>query len=230
MPRLPRELTVHENLSVHKVWRGHNREWNLSSESEKHKYTDLLREEIQKQSNLLTAACLMSNHVHEIYQLKQLKPFSDFMRRHHGRYGAYFNKKHDRRGKVAQDRPFVANIEAQDDVEMRICFYIHANPVRAKMVKDAKQYRWSTHRLYAFGLKENWMEKVVFPGWYLRLGRNMLERQRKYRKLFDAYLREEGMLKKAYSVYGIGGALWLDQRRQAVLNVLREFKASSSPP
>jgi len=221
MPRLPRKWILHEGLSLHKVWRGHNREWNLKLPFEKRAYLKFLEEELQKQTNPFHAYCLMSNHAHEIYGLENLRAFSEFMRRHHTRYGILFNRTHKRRGKVAQDRPFTAAIE--DDLrEMETTFYIHANPLRAGMVKDAKDYAWSTHSLYAFGKRANWMKAVTFPSWYLNLGKTWKERQRKYRQLFDAYLRDQGLIRRNFSVYGIGSWMWQHERREAILGMLKD--------
>ncbi len=151
------------------------------------------------------------------------------MRRHHGRYGLFFNRKHQRCGKVAQDRPKTIAIE-NDSHEMTVTFYIHANPLRARIVRDAKDYPWSTHRLYAFGKKPPWMQHVRFPTWYMDLGRTMEDRQKKYRQLFDAYLRTFGLIKQLFSTYGIGDLRWTRERRGTILEILRERAKSKSPP
>ena len=227
MPRLPRNLLLEPGLAFHKVWRSHNREWNLGSPDEKQAYLAILNEELIKQPNPIHAICLMSNHSHEIYSLEKLTDFSHFMRRHHGRYGQFFNKKHKRCGKVAQDRPQTIAIE-NDSHEMTVTFYIHANPLRARIVRDAKDYRWSTHRLYAFGKKTPWMGHIRFPQWYMDLAKTMEARQKKYRQLFDAYLRTFGLIKQTFSVYGIGDLRWARARRASILEILKE-KATSPP-
>lgn len=172
--------------------------------------------------NPLHALCLMSNHTHEIYTITDLNEFSGFMRRHHSRYGQYFNYKEKRKGKVAQDRPLTSQIE-NDEYHMMATFYIHANPVRANICRDAKDFIWSTHRLYAFGKKTKWMKtlNIVFPDWYLNLGETMEERQRVYRQLFEQYLIEYGLKKKPISVFGTGSLIWIDRRRK---NILSQFK------
>jgi REP element-mobilizing transposase RayT len=229
MPRLPRDLLLDCGLSFHKVWRGHNREWNLSEPDEKRVYLHMLNEEFSKQKNPLHVVCLMSNHSHEIYSLENLREFSCFMRRHHGRYGQFFNKRHHRCGKVAQDRPKTIAIE-NDSHEMTTTFYVHANPLRAKIVRDAKDYRWSTHRLYAFGKRAPWMRQVRFPAWYMNLAKTREERQKKYRQLFDAYLRQFGLIKQTFSIYGIGDLRWRSARRAPILEFLRQKAKAASPP
>ena len=209
MPRVPRELIISPDLSVHKVWRGHNKEWNLNTPKEKQRYLKYMMDEHDKDKpNPMQAMCIMSNHSHEIVHIEDVKAFSSQMRRHHSRYGIFFNKMKKRSGKVAEDRPKTGLIGSYED-EMRVTFYVHANPLRAKIVKDAKNYAWSTHKLYAFGIKPKWLRHFVWPEWYLALGKNWTLRRKMYRKLFDAYLRDKGLVKDP-SIYQhfIGPALW----------------------
>ncbi len=235
MPRYPRSWILEPGLAFHKVWRGHNREWNLQTPSEKQKYLQLLRDEHQRLAaiNPLHALCLMSNHAHEVYSLADVERFSNFMRQHHSRYGAFFNRKHKRRGKVAQDRPHTSAIEDEHH-EMIVTFYIHANPLRAGICKDAKDYAFSTHALYAFGKKAPWMKgmKITFPTWYMRLGATWKQRQAIYRKLFDAYLREYGLRKRDFPTWGIGSYHWCQARREtfrARWRAKQEAKSNAPP-
>lgn len=225
MARTPRKYVLTPGLSLHKTWRGHNKEYNLGAPTEKQTYVRFLNQEIVKQKSQLHALCLMSNHSHEVYTLNDsdsgVHALGEFFRRHHSQYGSYFNRKHGRSGKVAQDRPFTCSIENEDAIEMEVVFYIHANPVRAGICKDAKDFAFSTHRFYAFGKKEPWMKQIVLPGWYMRLGKTIKDRQRVYRRLFDAYLRRKGLIKVQHSIYGWGSMLWVYKRklhiREAVL-------------
>lgn len=195
MPRVPRSLHVLPGFSVHKVWRGHNKEWNLKTDEQKERYLFLLNDDLENEKYqagaTIQALTVMSNHTHEVFDVQTPKLFSNHMRRHHSRYGAYFNRANGRCGKVAQDRPRTCLL-ADSYHEMNAVFYIHANPIRADIVKDARNYPWCTHKLYAFGKREPWMRNIRFPQWYLKLGRNMAQRQRQYRKLFAEYLRSTG--------------------------------------
>src|ERR1700722_3078822 len=96
MARIPRSLTVLPNHSVHKVWRGHNREFNLPSDHEKLAYLDFYNQDVENkkytQGSVLQALTLMSNHTHEMFHISLPKLFSHHMRRHHSRYGSYFNR------------------------------------------------------------------------------------------------------------------------------------------
>ena len=228
MARVPRSWVIQEGATFHKVWRGHNKEWNLGEASEKLKYLNLLYEEKAKDTSPLRALCLMSNHTHEVYTLKNLPSFSNFMRRHHSRYGMYFNFKHKRCGKVAQDRPLTSQFENEEH-EMRAIFYIHANPLRAGICKDAKDYAWSTHKLYAFGVKPKWLKDnvVEFPQWYLDLGKTMEQRQKAYRQMFDRYLLEQGLRKQPLYIYGTGSPAWVLKRHKEISHRFRDYVNSA---
>lgn len=228
MPRIPRNLILDNNYQTHKVWRGHNKEWNISTSEEKLAYIDLLNKLLPKQLNELNAFTLMSNHTHELFDINDKSQFSDLMRNHHSRYGMFFNKKHSRLGKVAYDRPKTCLIE-NDEYSMRATLYIHANPIRAGIIKNASNYKWSTHKLYAFGKRESFMKYVKFPNWYMELGKTWEERRSKYRKLFDLYLRENGLLIQNFLNRNFyGNTLWMLDLSKKVSNWVKT--RSKSPP
>ncbi len=227
MARLPRRLTVQPNHSVHKIWRGHNKEWNLGTREQKLAYLNFLNADIEnkkfKQGSEVQALTLMSSHTHEVHGIIEQILFSNQMRRHHSRYGAYFNKANNRCGKVAQDRPHTTLLESTHQ-EMETVFYVHANPIRAKIVGDARNYYWSTHRLYAFGKREPWMRNVKLPQWYMRLGRTAEARQHAYRRLFAHYLKVKGHTKQDFlkSVF-FGSVIWCDRNRRMIADWRRDF-------
>lgn len=207
------------------MWRGHNRESNLGRDSDKIKYLEFLNEDIQKHKEkvgaILNALTLMSTHDHNIYNILEQKGFSNHMRRHHGRYGQYFNKEYSRSGKVAEDRP-KTNLIADDEYLIRATMYVHANPVRAGITKNARDYQWSTHNLYAYGKRASWMRCVQLPNWYLRLGRTPELRQRRYRQMFERYMAVDH--KKEYGLFlrvlFLGPVEW----QEACLEELRDWK------
>lgn len=218
MARPPRSLSVVPSFSVHKVWRGHNKEANIRTREQKQKYMDLMNEDLESEKyqagSTLEAATLMDNHTHELNGIRDQVLFSNHMRRHHSRYGAYFNRENNRCGKVAQDRPHTTLV-ADDTYAMEVVFYIHANPIRANIVKDARDYYWSTHKLYAFGIREPWMRNVVLPRWYLGMGKTDELRQRRYRQLFANYLRTYGPVKRVFlKRLFFGPATWMQERQE----------------
>ncbi len=230
MARVPRKLCIIENFSVHKVWRGHNKEFNLGTASQKEKYLEYLNDDIEserfKNACELQALTLMGNHTHEVDKILSQKLFSEHMRRHHSRYGMYFNRSNDRCGKVAQDRPHTCVLEDSEH-EMLTVFYVHANPIRANIVGDARNYYYSTHNLYAFGKRKPWMKHVVLPAWYMALGKNMTERQKRYRELFAKYLRDYGLYKRNFlKRHFFGTSAWMDAHEDLVKQWRKEHSSA----
>ena len=114
-----------------------------------------------------------------------------------------------RSGKVAEARPHTTCFE--DDAYTReAVFYVHANPIKAG-IKDERAYLWSTHKYYAYGQKPGFLEGIhfEFPDWYINYGTTMRERQRKYRKEFQAYLLKSRDQSTRYSrVFFEGSPGW----------------------
>jgi hypothetical protein len=69
-------------------------------------------------------------------------------------YSVWFNKKHDRCGHVFQGR-FKSFVIEDERYLTALILYVHGNPLRAKLVKELVEYRWSSYRGY---LKERWQE------------------------------------------------------------------------
>jgi putative transposase len=90
--------------------------------------------------------CLMTNHVH--LQIKTLDDnISQIMKKINQRYAQYFNKAYNYIGHLFQDRYHSEVIET-DEQSMSTSRYIHLNPVRANMVENAEDYKWSSYKMY----------------------------------------------------------------------------------
>ena len=58
--------------------------------------------------------------------------------------------------------------------------YIERNPIRAGIVKDPGEYKWSSYYRYAFGQKDDIINKL--NPLYEQLSNDSVERQRIYRE------------------------------------------------
>ncbi len=184
-----REILLNNKL-IHKVWRGHNREWIFAGNVEKDNYLEALNKTIGKDACKLHSICLMSNHTHEIYQIHDLDLFCGFVRKHHSIYGRFYNKIRSRTGSVSESRPKTIPIRT-DIQEIVTTFYNHTNPLRGKLVKsvdELKDYSWSTHLFFGYGIFKPWMRSVILPEWYFELGTTPNEQRRYYLYLLNEYL------------------------------------------
>jgi putative transposase len=157
----------------------------------------------------------MDNHAHQIvFYNNELKKLSNYMRLAHGLFGRLFNIRNKRTGKVANERPRTPLIQ-NDSYAIHTHLYIEANPVRAGMhsPESLRQYKFSSFRYFAFGIKDETTRLLVEPEWYTALGKNPKNRQKAYRKLFYAYLRERGVIHEVRNRYFIGDPAWCQLKR-----------------
>lgn len=96
----------------------------------------------------LWAWCLMSNHVHFIAKAP-IETISRFMSALQSSYALYFNKRHDRKGRLFQGRFTSVPIE-NDEQLITAVRYIHLNPVKAGEKLDSP---WSSYGALAAGGK-----------------------------------------------------------------------------
>jgi REP element-mobilizing transposase RayT len=217
MARPSRKLTCLPGYFVHKGWRGHNGEDNLETAEEKDRYLQYMNDDLNskkyQRGATIVALTLMSNHTHEIWRILDQTLFSNHMRRHHARFGRFFNDLRNRSGKVAEDRPHTTLI-ATFIYQVVATLYVHANPHKANF-QDPEHYYYSTHRLYAYGLRCPWMENIAFPEWYLQLGKDWETRQARYRKLFAIYLKlTDGVKLRFLRRFFFGSKEWMQEKEE----------------
>ncbi|MBN2494725.1 MAG: hypothetical protein JXR96_09065, partial [Deltaproteobacteria bacterium] len=176
-------------------------------------------------------------HGHSANEIRRSwRAYSDHMRRSHGIFGLMYNRRHDRIGKVAHDRPKTLRVE-DDERLKKLMFYIDCNPVRAGITKSPTDIRWkdfSSCRFYCFGEKSAYSDMLTIPEWYKKLGKTARQRQRKYRSMLDRYMVRHGLKRDPAMSSGhfIGGELWVDEMRKRLSAALKRKakKPSGSDP
>ena len=103
----------------------------------------------------LHAYCLMTNHYHLVVETPDAN-LSRGMRQLNGVYTQRFNRTHQRVGHVFQGR-FKAILVQKDAYLLELVRYVVLNPIRARMHRQPRAYRWSSYRATA-GL-------AAAPGW-----------------------------------------------------------------
>ncbi|MDQ6962001.1 MAG: transposase, partial [Mariprofundaceae bacterium] len=106
----------------------------------------------------------MGNHIHLAIQVSNV-PLSNIMQNSSFRYIRWFNYRQKRFGHLFQGR-YKAILIDHNTYFLDLVRYIHLNPVRAKMVKDARDYEWSGHRAYLGGCPR--MIRQLFTGGIIR--------------------------------------------------------------
>jgi len=90
--------------------------------------------------------CLMSNHYHLLIEITQ-KNLSKFMRQLNMNYAIYFNKKYKRVGHLWQGR-FKSWYVTDEAYLYTLMLYIEQNPLKAHMVKELKEYPYSSYHYF----------------------------------------------------------------------------------
>lgn len=131
----------------HVTARGNARQPIFLDDRDRHRFVDLLAEEVEQQRWLLYAWCLMDNHYHLLFETPEPNLVAG-MRRLNQVYTQGFNRRHNRVGHVLQGRYKCIVVEKQSYL-LELTRYVVLNPVRAGAVAMAEQWPWSSYRATA---------------------------------------------------------------------------------
>ena len=151
MPR--RSRCILPGLPCHVTQRGVDRRETFSSDQDRSTYLRLLRENFEDAQASLLGWCLMSNHVHLIALPRREDSLAILLRRVHGRYAQYYNIHSGRTGHLWQNRFFACAL-GQDHLWTALA-YVDRNPVRAGIVRQAADYRWSSAAAHLSGVDQS---------------------------------------------------------------------------
>jgi len=159
MPRTAR--IAPKKLIYHILTRGNNKQDIFKDEEDYQKYIDVLCKYKEKFRYKLYHYVLMTNHVHLV-----LEPTADggelsqIMKGINLSYAQHFKKKYQYTGHFWQDR-YKSMIISRDEYLLACGSYVELNPVRAGMVKNPKDYRWSSYRANTYGKKDDLIDKSL---------------------------------------------------------------------
>jgi putative transposase len=141
-------------------------------------YYRWLREGAEKYGLLIHAWVFMTNHVHLLLTPSTDQATSLLMQFLGRQYVRRFNYRYTRSGTLFEGR-FRSSLVERDRYLLACLQYIELNPVRAGIVSDPGDYRWSSYRYHAFGETQTLLSPHPL---YLALADKPSERQGDYRK------------------------------------------------
>jgi putative transposase len=133
----------------HVICRGNNRQAIFRDDVDRKGYLEKLSLYCQDKQVDLLSYCLLSNHVHLLLETPRGN-LSKLMQAFQTSYTVYFNKRHGRSGHVFEQR-YKALLVDKDNYLLQVSRYIHLNPVGARIVDRAQDYRWSSYGSYLKG-------------------------------------------------------------------------------
>ncbi|WP_136799357.1 transposase [Desulfosediminicola ganghwensis] len=178
MPRRPRIILP--GTPLHIIQRGNNRQACFFADEDYVIYLDWLYEYARQSGCAIHAYVLMSNHVHLLLTLKRKESAGNLMKLLGQRYVQYINRTYKRSGTLWEGR-FRSSVIQQNNYFLVCQRYIEMNPVRAGMVKNPVEYRWSSYGVNGQGDSSKLIKQHQI---YKELGQDAQERQLAYRELF----------------------------------------------
>lgn len=127
----------------HVTSRGNAREAIYLTDEDRQQFLTLLENTVKRYDWYCHAYCLMGNHYHLLIETNT-PALSKGMKYLNGTYTQYFNRQHQRVGHVFQGR-FKAILVQKEAYLLELARYIVLNPVRAQMVRSAKDWPWSSY-------------------------------------------------------------------------------------
>ncbi len=147
MARLAR--IVVPGIPHHVTQRGNSGQKTFLSDADYTTYTDLLAEHCGAAKVAVWAYCLMPNHVHLILVPSDEDGLRAALGEAHRRYTRRVNAREGWRGNLWQER--FHSFPMDEEHLQAAARYVELNPVRARLVKQARAWRWSSAKAHLAG-------------------------------------------------------------------------------
>jgi REP element-mobilizing transposase RayT len=166
----------------HVTARGNAQQNIYSDDIDRKAFLDLIDTVRSRYDWYLHAYCLMSNHYHLLIETGS-PTLSRGMKLLNGTYSQTFNRRHRRVGHLFQGR-YGAILVQKESYLLELSRYVVLNPVRARMVRKAVDWKWSSYRVTA-GFEG--CETCLTTDWILSCFAEKKKRaQEKYRRFVEA--------------------------------------------
>ena len=133
-----------EGAVYHITSRGNAQQEIFLDDDDRYAFLEVLADVVARFGWICHAYCLMSNHYHLLIETPEPN-LSRGMQLLNGMFTQQFNRHHRRRGHVLQGRYKAILVERESHL-LELARYVVLNPVRAKMVRSAKDWPWSNYR------------------------------------------------------------------------------------
>jgi putative transposase len=143
MARQPR-LTV-AGFPHHVIQRGNDRQAIVRDDADRERLLALLTEQAGIFKVAVHAYVIMDNHLHLLATPETDDGLPKFMQAVGRSYVRYFNSRHGRTGTLWEGR-YRSNVIDSERYLLACMAYIDLNPVRAAMVAQPADFKWSSHR------------------------------------------------------------------------------------
>ena len=138
----------------HHITQRYNRRQDVFfSDSDYEYYLELLKHWSKKFNVEVWAYFLMTNHIHLILCPHEKETMSRMLAEVHRRYTRMINFRNNWRGFLWQGRFFSYPLDKKH--LLKVAAYVELNPVKAKMVENPQDYRWSSVHAHIKGFDDD---------------------------------------------------------------------------
>lgn len=201
----------------HIVQRGNRRQKVFFNDQDKMEYLRILKEESERFGVEYWAYCLMDNHVHFVAVPQRPESLAKAIGETHRRYTRMVNFREGWRGYLWQGR--FSSYILDEAYVFNAIRYVERNPVRAGIVKEAEEYRWSSARAHAQREKDELLRECY-----------LMEQVKDWRGYLKENDGQEGLLCRHLSTGRPLGKEYFIQELEAKLGImLRKQKPGPRP-
>ena len=222
MARLPR-LTV-AGYPHHVIQRGNDRQPIVRDDQDRQRLLDLWYEHARTFKVAIHAYVIMDNHFHLLATPETGDGLPMMMQAVGRAYVRYFNLRHQRTGTLWEGR-YRSNLIESERYLLACMVYIDLNPVRAGMVEQPADFKWSSHR-HCIGQVSD--KLVTLHALYWALGNTPFAREAAYAELVTTGLatqQRDDLTRTALSGWALGSEDFVSELQQGTARRLQPGKA-----
>ncbi len=173
-------------------------------------FLEILKEVTERFRWLCHAYCLMDNHYHLLIETPEGN-LSKGMKHLNGKYTQAFNRKNERVGHLFQGRYKAVLIEKESHL-LEVARYVVLNPVRAKVVENPSNWKWSSYNATAGFCKR---PAYLTVDWVLsRFGKEEKTAQKRYREFINAGINKTDIWKDVKGKMVLGRADFVNKFKE----------------
>lgn len=206
-------------VAHHVTQRGNDRQDIFFEDSDRSRYLAYLRQSAIREGVVLSAYCLMSNHVHLIVTPERVDSLARALGRTHLMYAQYVFEAQGRSGHLWQSRFYSCPLD--DAHAHNASAYVELNPVRAGIVEAPWEYAWSSAAAHC-GLGRDPSGMLDLGRWFEQIPVDV------WKKTLEAIGRSDDLIERIrlYSRTGrpLGDDAFLSRVEEAVGRIVRPRK------
>lgn len=160
---MPRPLRIHISGGFyHVTLRGNHQQEIFCIDSDRTLLNTIVAAALPRYQAEIHAYCWMTNHLHFLVKVNDV-PLGALVRHIAAGYARAYQKNLQTTGHLFERR-YHSRIVDTEAYLLELVRYIHLNPVSAGLVREADQYRWSSHHAYTGSRVESWVNPRLALG------------------------------------------------------------------